>query len=241
MAFEELRSPIPEFSIEDKRLIPEFAAEETRAVRRILEPTVKRPIRPMYSFVRNYTPDLAPRTVSPGTTLWGELRYLATGELNYARWADTVETEGEIHELTLHSAHGPASNPYEHRVLRCSCCLPDYRDTSDINEEYVPCAGKEAVINSRTVVFRRILGLENTGCHLHGESLRKAAEFTIGLVRTDPYAWAPTDRSDRLLLAKLADVYEVDEHEMTEVVVELGKDNVVQLHPGNYPSISIAA
>jgi hypothetical protein len=53
--------------------------------------------------------------------------------------------------------------------------------------------------------------------------------------------WGPTDRSDRLLVAKLADVYSVPRTEMTEVAQDLHEDNVVQLHSGGHPSISLVA
>lgn len=218
MAFEELGSPIPEIKPADQ---PDIMA---------------------YSLLRNFVADLSPRKTSDGMDMWTEFRYRATGEINYPRWSTDVVLEGETHTVGLFAVHGemPGGKEYAHSKLRCSCDLPDYRSFLDLHEEYRPCPAKDLVISGRAAVYRRLVGIDQLG-HLSDKSLFKATIFLIDLINKNPSAWPPSDRSDRLLVDPMAEVFEVPRERMRAGVEELAQDKVIQLHGHTHPSISLAA
>jgi hypothetical protein len=218
MAFEELDSPIAEIEPEDQ---PDIMA---------------------YSLLRNFIADLNPRKTTPGMDMWSEFRYRTTGETNYARWSDTFAIDGVIHTVALFGVQGekPGGKKYSHSALRCSCNLPDYRSFRDLDEEYEPCPAKDMVINERVGIYRNLVGVEKLGT-LSDESLRRATVFLVNLVRKNPLAWPPSNRSDRLLIDPVAEVFGVSKEKMREGAEELAQENVVRLYGESYPSISLAA
>src|SRR5438309_685177 len=117
MAFEELNSPIPEVKPDER---PDIMA---------------------YSMLRNFVADLAPRSTTPGMSLWAELRYRAIGEINYPRWSEGFVINGTEHVVALCAVHGelPNGESYAHSALRCSCSLPDYKSFKNLEEEYQEC------------------------------------------------------------------------------------------------------
>jgi hypothetical protein len=218
MSFEDLDSTIPEIKPDDQ---PDIMA---------------------YSLLRNFVADLAPRSTTPGFEMWAEFRYRSTREINYPRWAETLVIDGESHTVALCGVHGelPNGTEYGHNVLRCSCSLPDYKTFTDLNDEYVPCPAKDRVINDRVGVYKSLVGAEKLG-RLSDESLYKATIFLAGLIKKTPLAWPPSDRSDRLLVEPMAEVFEIPRERMLASAQELAHNKVVQLHGHIHPSISLAA
>jgi hypothetical protein len=141
MAFQELNSPIPEVSPSDQ---PDIMA---------------------YSLLRNFVAELRPQPITPGMDLWRELRFIATGECNYARWSNTLVIDRVEHTVALFGVSGekPDGTCYQHSALRCSCSLPDHKSFRDLEEEYQPCPAKDQVIVDRTRVYREIMGSHAMG------------------------------------------------------------------------------
>ncbi len=242
MAFEKLSSPIPEISAESKRQIPDFLLEEERARRRLLTPEIKRPERPMYAFVRNFTPDLKPSETTMDMEFWYALRRDATGELNYPRWSRAIVVDGVEHTVALCGVSGeaPGGKQYIHSTLRCSCCLPDYKSYTDLKEEYQPCPAKDLVIDERTDVYREVVGGDEIR-NIDDESLYKAVVFLVGLAQKNRFSWPPSDRSDRLLVDPMAKVYGIPKERMRAGAKEMADRKIVKLHGEQHPSISLAA
>jgi len=249
MAPEELCSPIPEISIDAKRRIPEFLLEEQMAVERLRTPEIKRPIRPMYAFVRNFTPDLTPHTTTPGIDMWAEFRLIATGESNYSLWSEELLVNDEKHTVALHSVRGetPEGTPYHHNTLRCSCCLPDYRSNQDLEDEYAACPAKDLVIGTRVPVYKKILGTDqvnkfnNETLRLVNDNLDLIVVSFLGFISSTSRIFPPSDRSDRLPLGRAAEVLDVPQERIQEVAQELEHNQVIQLHGEKFPSMSLAA
>jgi hypothetical protein len=195
-----------------------------------------------FSMLRNFVADLSPRPVSPGTTMWFEFRYRSTGEMNYSRWSKVINLDGQEHELTLCAVKGemPGGVQYAHNTLRCNCCLPDYKSYKDLSDEYDPCPAKDLIIADRAHVYKSLVGVEQLG-RLSNENLKKAIVFLARIVNNNPFAWPPSDRSDRLLLDPIAEVYDIEPDRVRTSAQELAEGEVIQLHGRQHPSISLAA
>jgi hypothetical protein len=218
MAFKELESPIPEVLPEDQ---PDLMA---------------------YSLLQNFVADLTPRGTSDGMELWRELRYRATGEVNHPRWSQRVYVDGEIHTVGLYGVYGerPDGTSYDYNALRCSCSLPDHKSFVDLNSEYHSCPAKDFVIAERVKVYRELMGAKELGEISHG-TLSKMTILLLEMIAKDRLAWPPSDRSDRVLIDPIAEVYDVSKPKMRQVVEELAEDKVVQIHGHTHPSLSLAA
>jgi len=218
MAFEELNTRIPEIPTEEQ---PDIMA---------------------YSMLRNFVADLAPRATTDGMEMWAEFRYRFTGEANYPRWTKDFYLNGQNHTVALYRVNGeaPGGEKYSHSALRCSCSLPDYKSFVDLEAEYEPCPAKESVLDERVLPYKQILGSENIG-RVKDDSLAKATEFVLDVVRRDQFAWPPSHRSDRLLVERLAQVFDISETRMMRAIEVLQEDELVRIHGQNHPSVSLAA
>lgn len=240
MAFEQLSFPQPEITIEEKRNISDFVLEEARAVRRIQQPEIERPVRPMYAFIRTFTPELKPLETSPGIDMWEEFRFGAIGEINYPCWKREIDINGAVHTVVVHHVYGelPSGAEYQHHALRCSCSLPDYKSFQDLNDEYQPCPAKDQVIDERIGVFRDFV---KDGGELDSQKLSDAMIFLVSLIRKNRLIWPPSDRNDRLMIDPLAKIYGVKPQMVHSTAEVLAQDNIVKLHGTTHPSISLAA
>jgi hypothetical protein len=218
MAFEDLNSPIPLISQEE---LPDLMA---------------------YSLLQNSVADLSPRQTPEGMNLWSELRYRYTGETNYPRWSEVMTVGEDSHTVVLYGVQGelPGGKAYSHSSLRCSCCLPDHKSFVDIHQEYHPCPAKDLVIGERSAVYRQLVGGDELG-FFDDQSLRSLTVFLVNLIKRDPLAWPPSDRSDRILVDPLAIVFGVPKKRMRTAAEELANQKVVHLTGQDYPSISLAA
>lgn len=218
MAVESLSSPIAQVSPED---LPDIMA---------------------YSLLRGFVADLSPRPTTPGMEMWAGLRFMGTGEKNHARWSETMVVDGVSHTVALYGVWGekPGGQPYSHNALRCNCCLPNHKSFTDLAAEYQSCPAKDQVIARRTGVYKTLAGGSEFGS-FDDDSLGKVTTFLVELVRKDPFAWPPSDRSDKLLVAPIAEILGVPEDRMLGGLRELAQDNVVHLHGNIHPSISLAA
>jgi hypothetical protein len=215
MSFSELDSPIPRVSLDLDTEYGDIA----------------------YSLLTSYVVDLEPRPTTAGMGLWGELRRAAIHETNHPRWSKTIEVGGVEHVVGLYGVYGemPNGEPYTHSALQCSCGLPDHSSFRNLAEGYQPCPAKNMVIAERTEVYRNVIGPEKIG-KLTKKSLPAATRFLLGIAQR-PFAWPPSDRSDRLLIEPVAEVFDVP----VSRIEELADGTVIQLHNGDYPSISLAA
>ncbi len=218
MAIEELSSPIPEIKPEDQ---PGIMA---------------------YSLLRNFVADLKSRQTTPGMSLWSELRFRYLGETNYPRWSTTFAINGEEHTIALYGVQGelPNGKKYSHSSLRCSCGLPDHKSYIDLYDEYHECPAKDIVISQRAKVYKRIVGGDEFR-EFDDESLLKATVFLLNLIQRDPLAWPPSDRSDRILVNPLAEVFGIPKERMRANAEELAQNKVVELRGQRHPNIALAA
>ena len=243
MALPEMCSPIREITTDQKRQIPEFKIQEEFAVERLLHPEVRRPVKPMYAFIVNKTAELATQPTSPGMDMWIDFRKAATDEFNYPRCTGSFEMDGVLHTTTLfHTVREAQETGYDYRLLRCSCCLPDYRLTTEVYDEYQPCPAKDMVIAKRAEVYEKIFGQhEYVVNKIRRAALVDALKFIMSIVQKDPLAWPPSHRNDQLLIQGIAPIFDMATSELHGQAKLLQEDNLVVLHGEANPSISIAA
>lgn len=244
MALPEMCSPMPEISKDEKRKIPALKMQEYLAVERYRTPWIKRaPPIPMYAFVANRTAELAPQPTSPGMDMWVDFRKAVTDELNYPRWTGRFEFDGVSHTTTLfHIVGENQAGEYNYRLLRCSCCLPDYHLATEIYEEYQPCPAKDLVIAQRAQIYKELFAPNyNMINEIRNRAFVGALKTIMGIIKTDPLAWPPSHRNDQLLLEGVAQIFDMPIAELHEEAKVLQENNIVILHGETHPSITIAA
>lgn len=225
---------LPEISREAKREIPEFIAEEYRAIERIKDPSIPRPVRPIYNFLITKTPDLQPQHRDPEMVNWEYLRQLMLGQTNFPRWVKSVNIGGTNHTLAWYSVAESGGESIHFRTLRCSCSLPPAKEPETL--DYKPCPAKNSEIFSRGEAFNKMLGADSSYSNI-GAVTDLLKEF-VKEAQTDPFMWPPSHRSDALLVGGLSVALGVSQKLILEAAKTLETEKLVVIRDGEYPIIT---
>ncbi|HSX18407.1 MAG TPA: hypothetical protein VLE51_03570 [Candidatus Saccharimonadales bacterium] len=243
MAIEELRTPIPEISLEAKRELPDFVLEEERARHRLLDTSgIKRPVRPMYAFLRTTTRDLEAQSTTEDMDIWKEMRAVFLKQFNWGRWIGNIAVGNTYHTIGWFSVieQQAEKNSRPTGVLRCACNLPAFNQPDLV--EYVPCPATESVIAGRAHVYRETLGINEEMLAVEGGlGLVDLVDCLVMEVKDDHLSWPPSHRNDMLLADGVAQTFGVSQKKILEAAHILKKRKVVDIYDAEYPMLSLAA